>query len=101
MTDYLTGPVPGTFAETFITFNATQWASLPADFQAIILEEGVLHSERAKEAALKSDLESEGDLIELGMEHSNFTTEMMEECNRRRFRPRHRWRRRFALLRAP
>jgi TRAP-type C4-dicarboxylate transport system substrate-binding protein len=77
VTDYLTGPVPGTFAETFITFNATQWASLPADFQAIILEEGVLHSERAKAAALKSDLESEGDLIELGMTHSNFTPELL------------------------
>jgi len=77
VTDYLTGPVPGTFAETFITFNATQWASLPADFQAIILEEGILHSERAKAAALQSDLESEGDLIELGMTHSNFTPEML------------------------
>ncbi len=77
VTDYLTGPVPGTFAETFITFNAIQWASLPADFQAIILEEGVLHSERAKAAALESDLESEGDLIELGMTHANFTPEML------------------------
>ena len=77
VTDYLTGPVPGTFAETFITFNATQWASLPADFQAIILEEGILHSKRAKAAALQSDLESEGDLIELGMTHSNFTPEML------------------------
>jgi transcription antitermination factor NusA-like protein len=42
------------------------------------LEEGVLHSERAKAAALESDLESEGDLIELGMTHANFTPEMLE-----------------------
>ena len=77
VTDYLTGPVPGTFAETFITFNGTEWASLPADFQAILLEEGALHSERAKQAALNSDIESEGDLIELGMKHSNFTPEML------------------------
>ncbi len=77
VTDYLTGPVPGTFAETFITFNGTEWDSLPADFQAILLEEGALHSERAKQAALKSDLESEGDLIGLGMTHSNFTPEML------------------------
>ena len=77
VTDYLTGPVPGTFAQTFITFNGTQWNSLPADFQAILLEEGALHSERAKQAALNSDVESEGDLIELGMKHSNFTTEML------------------------
>ena len=77
VTDYLTGPVPGTFAETFITFNGTEWAGLPADFQAILLEEGALHSERAKQAALNSDIESEGDLIELGMKHSNFTPEML------------------------
>ncbi|MCH7737866.1 MAG: TRAP transporter substrate-binding protein DctP [Chloroflexi bacterium] len=77
VTDYLTGPVPGTFAETFITFNAKQWNSLPAEFQKIILEEGVLHSERAKQAALRSDVESEGDLIGLGMTHSNFTPEML------------------------
>ena len=77
VTDYLTGPVPGSFAETFITFNGTQWNSLPADFQAILLEEGALHSERAKQAALNSDVESEGDLIGFGMTHSNFTPEML------------------------
>ena len=37
----------------------------------------MLHSERAKAAALNSDVESEGDLIELGMTHSNFTPEML------------------------
>tara|TARA_B100000809_G_scaffold43314_1_gene37614 strand:- start:1570 stop:2730 length:1161 start_codon:yes stop_codon:yes gene_type:complete len=78
VTDYLTGPVPGTFAETFITFNGTEWNSLPADFQAILLEEGALHSERAKAAALNSDVESEGDLIGLGMTHANFTPEMLD-----------------------
>ncbi len=70
VTDYLTGPVPGTFAETFITFNGKEWESLPADFKAILLEEGALHSERAKAAALNSDVESEGKLIGLGMTHS-------------------------------
>ena len=77
VTDYLTGPVPGTFAETFITFNATLWNSLPEDFQNIILAEGVLHSERAKSAALQADIEAEGQLIELGMEHSNFSSGML------------------------
>lgn len=77
VTNNLTGPVPGTFAETFITFNGTEWNSLPADFQAILKEEGALHSERAKAAALNSDVESEGDLIELGMTHANFTPEML------------------------
>jgi TRAP-type C4-dicarboxylate transport system substrate-binding protein len=77
VTDYLTGPVPGTFAETFITFNGKEWKSLPADFKAILLEEGALHSERAKAAALNSDVESEGKLIGLGMTHSNFTDEML------------------------
>ena len=77
VTDYLTGPVPGTFAETFITFNATLWNSLPEDFQAIILAEGLLHSDRAKAAALQADIEAEGQLIELGMEHSNFSPEML------------------------
>jgi len=77
VTDYLTGPVPGTFAQTFITFNGKEWNSLPADFQDILLEEGVLHSARAKQAALNSDAESEGDLVGLGMTHSNFTDEML------------------------
>ena len=77
VTNHLTGPVAGTFAQTFITFNGKEWRSLPADFQAILLEEGVLHSARAKAAALDSDVESEGDLIELGMTHANFTPEML------------------------
>ena len=77
VTDYLTGPLPGTFAQTFVTFNGKEWNSLPADFQKIILEEGVKHSERAKTAALNADVEAEGQLIDLGMEHSNFTPDMM------------------------
>jgi TRAP-type C4-dicarboxylate transport system substrate-binding protein len=77
VTDYLTGPVPGTFVETFITFNGTEWKSLPADFKAILLEEGALHSERAKAAALQADIDAQGQLIELGMEHSNFSSDML------------------------
>ena len=77
VTDYLTGPLPGTFAQTFVTFNGKEWNSLPADFQKIILEEGVKHSERAKAAALNADVEAEGQLIDLGMDHSNFTPDMM------------------------
>ena len=77
VTDYLTGPLPGTFAQTFVTFNGKEWNSLPADFQKIIVEEGVKHSERAKAAALNADVEAEGQLIDLGMEHSNFTPDMM------------------------
>ena len=77
VTDYLTGPLPGTFAQTFVTFNGKEWNSLPADFQKIILEEGVKHSDRAKAAALNADVEAEGQLIDLGMEHANFTPDMM------------------------
>ena len=77
VTDYLTGPLPGTFAQTFVTFNGKEWNSLPDDFQKIILEEGVKHSDRAKAAALNADVEAEGQLIDLGMNHSNFTPEMM------------------------
>jgi len=77
VTDYLTGPLPGTFAQTFVTFNGKEWNSLPADFQKIILEEGVKHSGRAKAAALNADVEAEGQLIDLGMEHANFTPDMM------------------------
>ena len=77
VTDYLTGPLPGTFAQTIVTINGKEWNSLPADFQKIILEEGVKHSERAKAAALNADVEAEGQLIDLGMEHSNFTPDMM------------------------
>ncbi|MEE3014031.1 MAG: TRAP transporter substrate-binding protein DctP [Chloroflexota bacterium] len=77
VTDYLTGPLPGTFAQTFVTFNGKEWNSLPDDFQKIILEEGVKHSDRAKAAALNADVEAEGQLIDLGMTHSNFTPDMM------------------------
>ena len=77
VTDYLTGPLPGTFAQTFVTFNGKEWNSLPADFQKIILEEGVKHSDRAKAAALNADVEAEGQLIDLGMDHANFTPDMM------------------------
>ena len=77
VTDYLTGPLPGTFAQTFVTFNGKEWNSLPADFQKIILEEGVKHSERAKTAALNADVEAEGQLIDLGMKRSHFTPDMM------------------------
>ena len=77
VTDYLTGPLPGTFAQTFVTFNGKEWNSLPDDFQKIILEEGVKHSDKAKAAALNVDVEAEGQLIDLGMNHSNFTPEMM------------------------
>ncbi len=77
VTDYLTGPVSGTFAETFITFNAALWNSLPKDFQNIILAEGALHSEQAKAAALQVDIDAEGQLIELGMQHSNFSPDML------------------------
>ena len=77
VTNHLTGPVAGSWAQTFVTFNGTQWNSLPADFQQIILEEGAEHSIRARQAALDSDIESEGELVEEGMEHANFTPEML------------------------
>ena len=69
--------MPGSFAQTFVTFNGKEWNSLPADLQAIIREEGVKHTARAKAAALKSDAESEQELIDLGMTHSTFTPEML------------------------
>ena len=37
----------------------------------------MLHSERAKSAALQADIEADGQLIELGLEHSNFSPEML------------------------
>ena len=77
VTEHITGPIPGSWAQTFVTFNVTQWNSLPADFQAIIREEGALHSVRAKARSVKADAEAEGDLIELGMNHSTFSPEMM------------------------
>jgi TRAP-type C4-dicarboxylate transport system substrate-binding protein len=77
VTKYLTGPIPGSWAKTFVTFNGEQWASLPADFQAILLDEGALHTVRAKAAAQASDVESEDSLVELGMNLANFTPEML------------------------
>ncbi|MCH9009571.1 MAG: hypothetical protein IIC21_02965 [Chloroflexi bacterium] len=51
--------------------------SLPPEFQAIIREEGVKHSARAKAAALRADVEAEGELIGFGMIHNNFSPEML------------------------
>jgi TRAP-type C4-dicarboxylate transport system substrate-binding protein len=77
VTDNLTGPIPGSWAQTFVTFNGTEWRSLPEDFQAILLDEGVLHTARAKASSLASDDASEGTLVELGMTHALFTDEML------------------------
>lgn len=77
VTAYMTGPLPGTFVESYIAFNSTKWNSLPSDFQDIIKEEGALHSQRSMVAALQANADAEQELIDLGMTHSNFSPEML------------------------
>ncbi|MDA0263847.1 MAG: TRAP transporter substrate-binding protein DctP [Chloroflexi bacterium] len=78
VTDYLTGPIPGSFAQTFITFNSKEWESMPPIFQQIITEEGANHTARARTEAAKWDTQGVGQLVEGGMKYSEFTQEMLD-----------------------
>lgn len=76
VTDYLTGPFIGSFAQTFITINGDTWAEIPPDLQQILLEEGLKHEERNLAAVYVWDEESVGQNIEEGMEYSEFSPEL-------------------------
>lgn len=41
VSDYLVGPIAGSFVASYVTMNGPRWEELPADFQTIILEEGI------------------------------------------------------------
>lgn len=76
VTDYLTGPFIGSFAQTFITINGETWAEIPPDLQQILLEEGVKHEQRNLEAVYVWDDEAVGQNIAEGMEYSEFSPEL-------------------------
>ena len=76
MTEYLTGPFPGTFGQTFITFNKDIWDKFPQDIQAIIKEVGQEYSEESVRLVFEWDKSALQELIDLGMTHKAFTPEM-------------------------
>jgi TRAP-type C4-dicarboxylate transport system substrate-binding protein len=76
VTKYVTGPFPGTFGQTFLTFNAEIWNGLPEDIQAIIEEEGQAHTERARIKVFEWDKAGLQELIDLGMVHAEFNDEI-------------------------
>ena len=76
VTDYLTGPFIGSFAQTFITVNGDSWAEIPEDLQQILLEEGRKHEERNLEAVYVWDEEAVGQNIEEGIIYTEFSPEM-------------------------
>ena len=76
VTDYLTGPFTGSFAQTFITITGETWAEIPPDLQQILLEEGLKHEERNLEAVYEWDNEAVGQNIAEGMVYNEFSSEM-------------------------
>ncbi len=76
VTDYLTGPFIGSFAQTFITINGDTWEEIPEDIQQILLEEGRKHEERNLQSVFVWDEESVGQNIEQGITYSEFSPEM-------------------------
>ena len=77
VSDYLVGPIAGSFVASYVTMNKERWEELPADLQAIIKEEG------AKSEAINLDLvknkwavEAVELNVENGMTHMPFTPEV-------------------------
>ena len=40
VSDYLVGPIAGSFVASYVTMNKDRWEELPSDLQKIIKEEG-------------------------------------------------------------
>ena len=76
VTDYLVGPIVA-LGVTYISMNADRWNEIPADLQAIILEEAKIHSD-INRALVTDDWVKEGldDNIGGGMEYIEFTPEI-------------------------
>jgi TRAP-type C4-dicarboxylate transport system substrate-binding protein len=75
--DYLIGPIAGSFVASYVTMNGDRWNELPADLQAIILEEG------RKSEAVNLDLlvnkwavEAIQTNVDAGMTHIPFSAEV-------------------------
>jgi len=77
VSDYLVGPIAGSFVASYVTMNKDRWEELPTDLQKIIKEEG------AKSEAVNLDLVKNkwaAEAIESnaakGMTHMEFTPEV-------------------------
>lgn len=77
VTDYIIGPIAGSFVASYVTMNKDRWEELPADLQAILKEEGA-KSEAINLDMLKNVWSVEGIQINVdqGMEHIAFSPEI-------------------------
>lgn len=78
VSSHLTGPIPGSITQTFLTFNGETWRSLPPNFQEIILEEGAAHTARNRAQVAAWDRAGVEVLVMVGMEYADFSPEMVE-----------------------
>ena len=75
--DYLVGPIAGSIGVSYITMNGDRWDELPADLQAIIMEEGQ-KSEDVNMDLLLNKWRDEGEQMnrDAGMTVSDFSPEV-------------------------
>jgi len=76
VTDYLVGPIVA-LGVTYISMNEDRWNEIPADLQAIIIEEADAHSDRNR-ALVTTEWTKSGvdDNVAGGMEYIEFTPEI-------------------------
>ena len=77
VTDYIIGPIAGSFVASYVTMNKARWEELPADLQTILKEEGA-KSEAVNLDMLRNVWSVEGIQINVdeGMEHIAFSPEI-------------------------
>jgi TRAP-type C4-dicarboxylate transport system substrate-binding protein len=75
---YLTGPIPGSATQTFLTFNADVWNSLTPEIRAIIREEGAVHTAKSRASVFDLDAEAIELLTAEGMEYAEFTEDLID-----------------------
>ena len=76
VTDYLVGPIVA-LGVTYISMNEDRWNEIPADLQAIIIEEADAHSARNRVLVTKEWTKSGvDDNVAGGMEYIEFTPEI-------------------------
>jgi len=75
--DYLVGPIVGSIGISYITINGDRWNELPADLQAIVMEEGQKNEAKNMDLLLNKWRE-EGEQMnsDAGMQVNDFTPEV-------------------------
>ena len=77
--DYLYGPIKGSSSVSWVVMNRDLWDEIPAEFQAIIIEEGNRHWEHMTDlAATEWEAEAHIGNIVGGMTHANLSPEIHE-----------------------